>query len=651
MNRRWVAGIAAQTVLAGMVWAEPPPDWVIEAARMPAPEYPAKVEQAALLREEHLTVDAVGKRVMRERAVYKILHSSARPRGYRSYNTKSGKIASFRGWLIAPGGDVTELGMNKTLDTVLPGGDLYTEGRARQLECPASPEPGSVFAYEVTEQESTVFTQYQHYFQDGDPALVSRFALRLPPGWESKATIYNHAAVKPQASGGDLVWELRDLPPIEDEYYQPGWHSMLPRLALNYYPATSEGIRLKPVTSWTSVSEFLSTLQDPASEVTPEIQAKAASLTAGRTTEIDKIAAIAAFVQQTNYISVQMNTTRGGGYTPKPAAEVLRSNYGDCKEKSVLMKSLLRAVGIESYMVSIYSGDRDFVQPDWPSPHQFNHAITAIRVPAGVELPAVAEHRTLGRLLFFDPTSETTRLGHLPEYEQGSHALVVAGANGDLLLTPRTAPESDRVETVVTGTYLPDGRFQAELKRRFHGQSAAGLRSLMKLSPDEIRRRYERALSSSLGAMAMDSIHTVDATPAAPAELTARLTLVQFGQAMLGGRLLIVKPGLLSGRDGYALPAKERKTPIHLDAEFSVNRVEIKLPANAIADDLPEPVRIESPYGKFEASWKLEPGKLVHQSSLKILDVKENAAAYGKVRQFFEQVMAAQGAAVSLTGK
>ena len=117
------------------------------------------------------------------------------------------------------------------------------------------------------------------------------------------------------------------------------------------------------------------------------------------------------------------------------------------------------------------------------------------------------------------------------------------------------------------------------------------------------------------------------------------------------GRLLIVKPGLLSGQDAYALPAKERKTPIRLDASMRTNRVEITLPANAIADDIPEPVAIQSPYGRFTASWKLEPGRLIHQSALEVFDVREQAQTYGAVREFFDKVAAAQESAVSLTGK
>lgn len=173
----------------------------------------------------------------------------------------------------------------------------------------------------------------------------------------------------------------------------------------------------------------------------------------------------------------------------------------------------------------------------------------------------------------------------------------------------------------------------------------------MKGSPEEIRKRYERVFSSSLGGMTMEAIHTADSSGSAPAELTARMTLVQFGQALLGGRLLILKPGLLSGQHAYVLPAKERKTPLRLDSGLSFNRVEITLPANAIADDMPDPVKIESPYGRFETSWKLQPGKLIHESTLRVFDVTVEAARYGNVREFFERVAAAQGATVSLTGQ
>ena len=73
------------------------------------------------------------------------------------------------------------------------------------------------------------------------------------------------------------------------------------------------------------------------------------------------------------------------------------------------MRALLNSVGIQSHAVAIYSGESRFVQPSWPSPQHFNHAIIAVRVSHAVKVPTVVEHAELGRLLFFDLTSEWLR--------------------------------------------------------------------------------------------------------------------------------------------------------------------------------------------------------------------------------------------------
>ena len=44
------------------------------------------------------------------------------------------------------------------------------------------------------------------------------------------------------------------------------------------------------------------------------------------------------------------------------------------------MRALLKAVGIDAYTITIFSGDREHVRPAWPSAMQFNHAIVAMKV-------------------------------------------------------------------------------------------------------------------------------------------------------------------------------------------------------------------------------------------------------------------------------
>ncbi len=201
--------------------AEDAPTWVHEAAAQNVPDYPSKVTSVVLLQEEMVTVDPDGRRVMRERGAIKILQPAGDPlRSYRTYNVKNGRIRDFQGWLISPGGKAVPYAKNRMIDVALSRDYVYDEARAKVLECGAA-APGSVFAWEVTEEEKTIFTQDRYGFQGRDPVLISRFILNLPQSWEARGIVFNHEKLDPQVANGAYTWELRNLPWIEGEDYSP----------------------------------------------------------------------------------------------------------------------------------------------------------------------------------------------------------------------------------------------------------------------------------------------------------------------------------------------------------------------------------------------------------------------------------------------
>jgi len=296
--------------------ANDPPDWVKEAAGRRTPEYGVKVTSVVLLQEESVTVDGDGKRLMRERGVVKILQPGGEKfSAIRTYNSKSGRIRDFQGWLTPPSGKSSVYGKDRIVDVAVTEG-LYEELRMKVLECGSTP-PGSIFAWEVTEEEKTLFTQYQYQFQERLPVLVSRFSLTIPAGWEFKATMLNQEPIEPKTSGGSTTWELRDLPSMEKEEYSPSLSAIAPRIAVSYFPPAEHPAGLRGLKDWTAVSSWLTGLVDPAAELNEPVRTKAAQLTAKASSEIEKIRAISAFVQQTRYVAVSLNVTRGGGYTPR----------------------------------------------------------------------------------------------------------------------------------------------------------------------------------------------------------------------------------------------------------------------------------------------------------------------------------------------
>jgi hypothetical protein len=646
--------VAAGPVLAPLSAKDVPP-WVRDASAMaPKQEFPAKVASVVLFREEHLTVSADGKWATTEHAVIKILQNGRkRISAWRPYNTKTGRIRDFRGWLILPSGKEAEYQKNSVVDEALSAEYTYDEGRAKRLDCDPDAPAGTVFAYEVTLEEDTVFTTYPYSFQNSEPVVVSRFVLSLPPAWEERAFIFNHGEVQPQVEGHTYSWELRDLPWIEREEHSPGFESIAPWIGVTYFPAAGSKESLRSLKDWAAVSQWLSGFMDPPVEPTAVVRAKAAELTSGAKSELDKIRAIAAFAQQTNYVEVAMNLTKGGGYTPHSAEEVLTRNYGDCKDKAGLMRSLLKASGIDAYTVAIFSGDREAVRPQWPSPIQFNHAIVAVKVSPETTAATVLNHPRLGRLLIFDPTDSVTPVGGLPSQEQSSYALVVAGLDGDLIKMPQLPVASARIERTVEARMDDDGHLTAHLVTEYFGQAGSSVRYQTRHGGmDQLKQNLERAYSRRLGGVTLDKISPADHAPEDRIELAVDLGVGQFGQFMQQ-KMLVLKPGVLAPDTDYVFSNKERRLPVRLESRLRQDSVVIQIPAGFAIDELPEPIEIDSPYGVYHASWKTGDEKATNSSVTfqQSLEIKEMLAApseYAKVKDFFDKVLGGQSAPVVL---
>ena len=152
--------------------------------------------------------------------------------------------------------------------------------------------------------------------------------------------------------------------------------------------------------SWEELGRWWDGLEQQALTPTPEIRAKAAELTRDATTREEKVRALYNFVAtRFRYISISFGI---GRYQPHAALDVLKNEYGDCKDKHTLLASLLQAVGIEAYPALMNSARQ--IDPDVPSPGQFDHVVSAVpEAPNGK------------KLIWLDTTTEvaTLRLSHL----------------------------------------------------------------------------------------------------------------------------------------------------------------------------------------------------------------------------------------------
>jgi hypothetical protein len=622
--------------------ADEAPQWLRQAASAPSPSYDKEVPAVALLDESRVTVEEDGRVVTVTRGAVRILSREGRSaaRAADSYRTDgTSKIREMNAWMIRPSGEVKKYGKDAVVELAIDN-DVYNEVRTKVIAASDDAEVGAVFGYEVTTEERSVFTQFRWQFGVGRlPTLVSRFTVALPAGWRAESVTFNRPKLEPAVSGTTYAWELNGLPYIKEEPASPEVTNLAPRLAVSIFPPEGRQAGAgRSFASWADVSRWLSELQDPQAAVDEAISAKARALTAGAKTDLERVRAIGRYAQSVRYISIQMNIGRGGGYRPHAASEVFAKSYGDCKDKANLMRAMLKAVEIPSYLVGIYAGDPTYVREEWPSPTQFNHCIIAVGVGEEANAPSVVAHPTLGRLLIFDPTDENTPVGDLPEHEQGSFALVVAGERGALLKVPVVEPEANRLERESEVTLAADGSVLARVRERSNGQTAASeRRAFRSAARPEYTKRIERWVNHGASGAAVTKVDAADEASGGRFDLEIEFAAPRYGQLMQG-RLLVFKPAVLPHRHAIDLTEASRTNPLVLESQAFTETARVKLPEGFEVDEMPEPAKLETPFGSYSATYAVEGGQLVFRRSLVVRPVTVPPAQYPAVREFFGRI-------------
>jgi hypothetical protein len=630
------------------------PPWLQSAAKVPVPTFESDVPAVVLQQEQHVTVSEDGRTTTVTMFAVRILLREGRDfaEAREFYENDAGKVRDLKAWLIRPNGMVKKYGKDETIDAVEDPNDIYNESRFKLIDASNDADAGAVFGYESTTEERSIFSQDVFAFQHRLPVISSRYVLTLPQGWAAKSFTFNHAPVTPAVTGSTYTWQLNELPPISPEPNSPRVSSLAPRIAISYFPPPDKpSSALKTFSTWAQVSYWLSELHDPQSNPNDALAEKVRQLTANAQTEMDKIRAVAAYVQSIRYIAIAIGVNRGGGMRPRTAAEVFAKSYGDCKDKANLMRAMLKVLNITSYPVAIYSGDPDYVREQWASPHQFNHCIIAIKVSDATQAATIVTHPTLGRLMIFDATDDDTLVGDLPEHEQGSWALIVAGESGSLMRMPVTPVESNFLERRIDASLSPDGALAATIQEQANGQWASGYRSEFRhLSRADYQTIVERWITAGAAAAKINKVDPRDDSAAGRFNLDIDFVAPLYGQLMQD-RLLVFKPAIVSRREALALTDPKRKQPVVLTSNAYSETLRLKLPAGFNVDELPDAVKLDTAFGSYATNYEVKGGELLFTRKLIQRAGTIPVDQYASVRSFFEKIRAAEQAPVVLARK
>jgi hypothetical protein len=616
------------------------PSWMHALTSAPLPKHDEKTEAVLLYSEEILVVQPNGKIKEIDREAYEILRPSGRGFGKRMFGCDPDhRITSIHGWCIPATGkdfEVKEKEMQERGYADVEGGELFSDLRVKVMNIPAA-EPGNIIGYEVEQEQRPHVLQDEWFFQRQVPVANAQYTLQLPPAWEYKAVWVNHADMPATAVGSNQwQWQLKDLPEIKPEEEMPPWKGVAGLMIVSSIPP---GGSMHGFLTWSEMGVWYSGLIQGRRDASPEIKQKVAELTAQKSSALDKMRALAEFMQKDiRYVAITLGI---GGVQPHPARDVFSHRYGDCKDKATLLSVMLKEAGIDSYYV-IINTERGGVTPATP-PHigAFDHAILAIRLPAGIADPslvATIQNPKLGRLLFFDPTDELTPFGELRGPLQANYALLVTPDGGELTELPQLSPSTSGVTRTGKLSLDVDGTLKGEVQEQRVGDAALYQRmafGFVDKDADRIKP-IEALMGYSVSSFQITKASIVNLQQTSkPFGYVWSFVAMNYGKPV--GNLLIVRPRMVGVKSSGLLETKEaRQYPVEFRGpERDTDTFEISLPSGYEVDDLPPPADADFSFGSYHSRIEAKGNVLLYTRTYEIKELSVPVSKAEDLKKFY----------------
>lgn len=647
LTSRWAIFICAWIAIGAGVpraAAGNAPAWMHTLTSASLPSYDEKTDAVLLYSDKNVTVLSEDRIRVHVRAAYKILRPEGRPRGtVEVYFNPERKIASLHGWCIPAQGKDYEVKDKEAVDVEPPaeGGSLVVDTRYRILHIP-DPDPGSIVGYEYEVEERPFWLQDVWYFQEVDPVRESHYSLQLPPGWVFKASWLAHEEVKPDAAGNLLQWKVADVEGVRHEPDMPPWQGLVVQMIVSFFPSGGTSQK-KEYASWDGMGQWYGGLLSGRMDASDPIRQEVAALVAGKASRLEKMQAIAQFMQHDiRYVGIWLGI---GGWQPHASPDVFSHKYGDCKDKATLMRTMLREIGVDSYHVVINTR-RGSVGPDTPAHNAFNHAILAIRLPDDIKDPAliaVIPHSKLGRLLFFDPTNEVTPFGQIGGYLQANYGLLVTPDGGELVELPQQPSNMNSIDRVGKLSLDANGTLNGEIKESRLGDRAREERWRIRLaakSTDRVKP-IEDVLAGSLPNFRIVKASLVNLEQT-DQSFGFNYSFQSANYAKLAGDLLLVRPRVLGAKSSAVLETKEpRKYPYEFEGpRRDTDSFDIELPVGYELDELPPPVDADYSFASYHSKTEANGRTLHYTRSLEIKELSVPVSKMDELKKFYRMIAA-----------
>src|SRR3954466_13460077 len=488
---------------------------------------------------------------------------------------------------------------------------IYTDTREKHVTVPAL-RPGEVLKYNVSTITTTPYAPGQFWmsydFEKNAIVLDEQLEINVPKGRKITLKVKpgTEASERDESDRHIYLWKSSHKEHDEDadDADKDKLTAREKKRKRDKEAKDTEfpAVQLTTFPSWDAVGQWYYGLQKDRVVPDADVKARALELTKDKKTELEKFQALYDYVAKNfRYVSLSLGLSR---YQPHAAGEVFANQYGDCKDKHTLLAAMLSAIGVKAEPALMNSSRK--IDPDVPSPSQFDHVITA--VPMNNEL------------IWVDSTTEVAPFRLLSANLRNKKALLmpVSGA-AKLVETPTTIPFPSSQLLNVDGKVNDFGKLNAKIHFSFRGDVELVMRYSIRHLPETQWKRFAQGMDNLIGLQgdvsdlkvsdpnATGEPFTLDYTVAVPNFLNWSSERSQL-------ELPTMNPQLPMADDDPPPDAD----PIQMGAPGEVKSVfRIEMP-KAFRTTLPLPITVKRDYAEYSAVYKNADGVISGERTLHV---------------------------------
>jgi transglutaminase-like putative cysteine protease len=524
----------------------------------------------------------------------------------------------------ASGKQIKRLKKSEIYDqAVFDGVSLFSDDRLKEMDLRQAIYPYTVeFEYELDynflyyipsswwggERISHEHASYQLVFPEGLEPLYKLFNIQSEPvrkidkGFES------------------ITWDFKNLKPNKIESFGPPIAEIIPHILAVPVEFEYSGYAGRQ-DNWQNFGKWqieLNKGRDILSEKTIQM---AQDLTKSLSSTEAKAKVLYEYLQsRTRYVGIQLGI---GGYQPFEAKVVDEVGYGDCKALSNYMVALLKAVGIKGYYTWIYGGTENRELVDGLTYGVFNHIVVSI--PNGKDT------------LWLECTSQTNPFGYQGKFTGDRKALMITDQGGVMVNTLRYTPEQNLQSRTAYVSIDGLGNATAKVKTTSTGirYENKGLNWTFSSTDKQKKWIEENTEIPNFNINSFSVAEKKDKIPSAIVNLD--LTLNKY--ASVSGKRLFMSPNLMNKNSSVPERSTERKTDVIRKTNFvDLDTIIYTIPENLYPEFIPQPVKIDSKFGQYEANFKFDAGKIIYTRKLKMWKARFPKETYNDLVDFYKGV-------------